>query len=44
MHGVSHLSMGSGSSVSMFEDKLAQMFSIDLQVYRNPLRRRRMGR
>ena len=25
MHGVSHQSMGAGPSVSMFEDKLAQM-------------------
>ena len=37
MHGVSHQSMGAGPSVSMFEDKLAQMVSIDLQVYRNAL-------
>jgi hypothetical protein len=37
MHGVSHQSMGSGPSVSMFEDKLAQMVSIDLRVYKNAL-------
>jgi hypothetical protein len=37
MHGVSHQSMGSGPSVSMFEDKLAQMVSIDLSVYNNAL-------
>ncbi len=37
MHGVSHQSLGAGSSVSMCEDKLAQMVSIDLQVYRNAL-------
>jgi hypothetical protein len=34
MHGVSHQSMGSGPSVSMFEDKLAQMVAIDLRVYK----------
>ena len=37
MHGVSHQSMGSGPSVSMFEDKLAQMVAIDLRVYHNAL-------
>lgn len=37
MHGVAYQSMGAGPSVSMFEDKLAQMVSIDLQVYRNAL-------
>lgn len=37
MHGVSNQSMGSGPSVSMFEDKLAQMVAIDLRVYRNAL-------
>lgn len=37
MHGVAHQSMGSGPSVSMFEDKLAQMVSIDLRVYRSAL-------
>ncbi len=37
MHGVSHQSLGAGPSVSMFEDKLAQMVSIDLRVYRNAL-------
>jgi hypothetical protein len=37
MHGVSHQGMGSRPSVSMFEDKLAQMVAIDLQVYRNAL-------
>jgi hypothetical protein len=37
MHGISHQSMGSGPSVSMFEDKLAQMVSIDLRVYQNAL-------
>lgn len=37
MHGISHQSMGSGPSVGMFEDKLAQMVSIDLRVYRNAL-------
>jgi hypothetical protein len=37
MHGVSHQSMGGGPSVSMFEDKLAQMVSIDLGVYKNAL-------
>ena len=28
MHGVSHQSMGAGPSVSMFEDKLAQMVAL----------------
>jgi|GEM_PF-4826999 len=37
MHGVSHQSMGAGPSVSMFEDKLAQMVAIDLRVYKNAL-------
>jgi hypothetical protein len=37
MHGISHQSMGSGPSVSMYEDKLAQMVSIDLRVYKNAL-------
>jgi len=37
MHGVSHQSLGAGPSVSMFEDKLAQMVAIDLRVYRNAL-------
>ena len=37
MHGVSHQSLGAGPSVSLFEDNLAQMVSIDLQVYRNAL-------
>ena len=37
MHGVSHQSLGAGPSVSMFEDKLAQMVSIDLGVYKNAL-------
>jgi len=32
MHGVSHQSLGAGPGVSMFEDNLAQMVSIDLQV------------
>ncbi len=37
MHGVSHQRMGSGPSVSMFEDKLTQMVAIDLRVYQNAL-------
>lgn len=37
MHGVSHQSMGSGPSVSMFEDKLAQMVAMDLRAYKNAL-------
>ena len=37
MHGVSRQSMGAGPGVSLFEDKLAQMVAIDLQVYRDAL-------
>jgi hypothetical protein len=37
MHAVANQGLGSGPNVSMFEDKLAQMVSIDLQVYRNAL-------
>jgi len=32
MHGVSHQSMRADPGVSLFEDKLAQMVAIDLQV------------
>jgi hypothetical protein len=35
MHGVSNTSLGEGPSVGLFENKLAQIVSIDLQVYRN---------
>ncbi len=35
MHGVSHQSMGSGPRVSMFEDPLAHIVSIDLRVNQN---------
>ena len=37
MHAVSSQSMGSGPSVGMFEDKLAQMVSIRLRVLKNAL-------
>jgi hypothetical protein len=37
MHAVANQGLGSGPSVSMFEDKLAQMVAIDLRVYRNAL-------
>jgi hypothetical protein len=35
MHAVANQGLGSGPSVGMFEAKLAQMVSIDVQVYRN---------
>jgi len=37
MHAISSQNMGTGPSVGMYEDKLAQMVSIDLRVYRNAL-------
>jgi len=37
MHAVANQWLGSGPSVSMFEDKLAQMVAIDLRVHRNAL-------
>lgn len=37
MHAIANQGLGSGPSVSMFEDKLAQMVAIDLRVYRNAL-------
>ncbi len=37
MHGIEQQSIGSGPVVTMFEDKLSQMVSIDLRVFKNAL-------